>query len=641
MVGYGARVAMWEQAQAAASRMQIRWSDRVGTAVRFKELGLLLYGIAGERSCEPLEVAGGWLRYQCNDPRSCLIWLYAQLRRMGHVVSPPLRVDEMRFRRWVDSRQGAVRRMDDAELGQDEWVHRMVSDPVVKAWSLATIFTKETDEYDGVEITWPATCRLVTALPQIASHLDDDILAERGGRSAGERVSSLAIAPYASPMGLTAVEFGVHPHRAIVEGPYWEMDHTARSIADGPPRGYHIRYRDLRTGESDSSAQDLVAAEHLADDAASWDPVTQIAIAVPDALRAIPPLEPGQQLDATGRLDPFDAELRALSHVHQDAPKPHEAQPRLRDPAEKYRAAALARLWMLRDKELFEVGDSTPRRVAQRIANDPGYPQPLDPPTLRQLEQEEEVEQTHRAYGTWPRKWSPIAPPDRHLLTGRRRELMLQWLEQVTGSLTTARVSTALDGLTGATAITAATTFLATEGFVQVADLHHNAGAPVAVHDLRQPHRASITVPRDAVADPDGLGSGPIDLVFAHPADGQIATLHADALRGNRRRHEDIRLWFKVLPLDHAMFERLSPSGSYDFDGDDANTGIFDGQFQRSTGGSLRVQLAGLRAFTLPAWTPLSRVWLGADSADQDELHRELRDQAPDWLRPLLPTLTP
>lgn len=162
------------------------------------------------------------------------------------------------------------------------------------------------------------------------------------------------------------------------------------------------------------------------------------------SLRAIPPLEPGQQLDATGRLDPFDAELRALAHVHQDAPKPHEAQPRLRDPAEKYRAAALARLWMLRDKELLEVGDSTPRRVAQRITNDPGYPQPLDPPTLRELEKEE-AEQAHRVYGVWPRKWSPTAPPDRHLLIGRRRELMLQWLEQVTGSLTTTRVSTALD----------------------------------------------------------------------------------------------------------------------------------------------------------------------------------------------------
>lgn len=52
MVGYGARVAMWEQAQAAASRMQIRWSDRVGTAVRFKELGLLLYGIAVSATLE-------------------------------------------------------------------------------------------------------------------------------------------------------------------------------------------------------------------------------------------------------------------------------------------------------------------------------------------------------------------------------------------------------------------------------------------------------------------------------------------------------------------------------------------------------------------------------------------------------------
>ncbi|MGH3997547.1 MAG: hypothetical protein ACRDTJ_08810, partial [Pseudonocardiaceae bacterium] len=346
------------------------------------------------------------------------------------------------------------------------------------------------------------------------------------------------------------------------------------------------------------------------------------------------------ELDGAGQLDPVDAELRGLSYVHRDAPKPHEARPRLRDPAEKYRAAALARLWLLRDKELRGVGDSTPRRVAERITNDFGYPKPVDPPTLRELEQQEEAEHAHRAYGTWPHKWSPTAPPDRPLLTGRRRELMLQWLEQVTGRLTTNRVSSALDGLTSATTFTAARTFLASEGFVQVANLHHNAGAPVTIHDLRQPHRASITIPRDAIADPDDMDPGPIDLVFAHPADGHIATLHADALYNNRRRHEDIRLWFKVLPLDHDMFARLSPSGSYQFDDDGANTAIFDGQSQRSTAGSLRVQLAGLRAFTLPTWTPLSRVWLGADSADQDVLHRELRDQAPDWLLPLLPTST-
>ncbi len=144
----------------------------------------------------------------------------------------------------------------------------------------------------------------------------------------------------------------------------------------------------------------------------------------------------------------------------------------------------------------------------------------------------------------------------------------------------------------------------------------------------------------DGSTDPDYVGPGTVDLVYAHPVDGYVATLHAFAFGNDQPHLVEIRLWFAVLPLDYALFNALTPGGAYAIGTNRRRTGLFHGvsvtPHHRRRRGSLRVVLAGLRAFTVPAWT-LDRLWLGSDGSDQIALHHQLCEQAPAWALSLIP----
>lgn len=523
-------VVMWEQALTAATKLQERWMGPQQAPGRLSppnvSLALLLYALAGERSCEPAAVSAGWLRYRCGDPRACLTWLRAQLQRMGHQVGPPVSVKEERFRSQNQaSRHGLAPdcggpRLDDAP-SQPATAERLRNDPVAFAWWRTSMFTPSSDWLDEPSQSDTETCQLVSALPRFVDHLDLELLADHGGRLAGERVSLLTIAPFTLPRDTDRNVHGVHPHRAVVQGPWWEMDHAGHTVAPGPPAGYHVTYRSLATGDPVTSAKDLVAASDLDTDTAAWETVVDEVVAVPDALIAIPASQDGD-LESHAK-DSLEAELQNLAEQQTMLIDLPNSPAGLTNPAAKYRAAALDTLWVLRDRELRLVGDSTPLRVAERIVNDPTYPRPNHPPLLADLITEELVAKTNRAHGLGPRPLAPCAPRDRHLVTGRRREFLQQWLREVSGSLITERSSQALDGFNESTTITYARALLVAEGFVQIADC---AATPVQRSPLpASPRAAMATWRRWPLAAPTPSMSGQARLTWSTP------TLSTDTLR--------------------------------------------------------------------------------------------------------------
>lgn len=645
----------WQEARDAASRLWGRAvaAGRPGEHTREpgfpdRELSLVLYATAGERNRDADAVEAAWLRYRLDDPDALLTWLCAQLQRMGHTVRAPLRLEDPATRTVDDSRAVSMSSLLHADVDED---------PVAWAWTRTTLFTAEEVEVAETRIMMSPRCPLLDVRPSLCQRLDDLLVIERGGWGRGARVAARGVPPYSGPLGTTAAEDGVHPYRAVVLAPRWSADHTAHTIVPGPPRAYRVAYRGARDGIPVIDAAAVVGAEHLHQDLGPWHQAPEATAGAAEASMATAPEESGPEIahppsvlaspiGAKHRGGPggtLEAHAAAWAEAETEKVRAEQAAVFLRthdalrdplpeDPHQRYRATALVRLWELRDRELARAGDSTPERIAERITSELGYPKPLRPPTSRQLATDEQIRKRTPA----PR-WSPDAVPDQQLVTGLRREQLVQWLPHVTDAWTTPRQHEALDGVTGRPTLTQLRALLAVEGFVQIADLHRTGGIPITPADLA-PGLLARPLPA-----PDGLRSGPVDLVLAHPSDRLLAVLHADQISGAELTLVSCTVYFRVIPLDRDLVGTVFRTVQYERDPAGQLTGVQHGRFATHPlgKGSLRVRLAVLRAFTQPAPEPLPPVHLGADRDAvhrQPELYRLLLEQAPTWARPLIDT---
>ncbi|MGH8964736.1 MAG: hypothetical protein ACRDXB_05320, partial [Actinomycetes bacterium] len=371
---------IWEQAGAAADDLRQR-AIAVGDPEReawrssrppdARVLTLLVYAAAGEHNCAPDDVEEAWLRYRVEDPAGLLTWLCAQLQRMGHKVAAPMR-------------RGPVpipRAEVDPQVALAAALQKMIADDlIVRAWTRTTLITADQHETsDGLRITSPPTCELLDQRRGLCRLLDALLLERRHGHPLGSPVAATGVPPYTSEVGQMAADVGVHPYRAVVHAPRWDLDHVARTIVAGPPRGYELAYRHANTGEPLTYAVAVVPASHLQSDLAPWpDPAGDLARLTDAALSLVerPTVGPSAEPDRTdhdrdsasafqGSAEEDLTAAHAADHLLETLQRSGHELPE--DPWQRYRATALAMLWRLRDRELVRVGDSTPWRVAERI----------------------------------------------------------------------------------------------------------------------------------------------------------------------------------------------------------------------------------------------------------------------------------
>jgi hypothetical protein len=601
---------------------------------------LPLYALAGERECLPGEVEAAWLRYRWDDRQTYLWWLCSQLQRMGHRVSAPLQLDGPAgpgSREPDDHPDTTIAAVHGHVLDQD--------DPVVWCWALGSMISSERVEVsDGTIVTMLPSCRLWKWLPEQRTAIDDLLIIERGGWPRGTRVHTRGVPPYASSLGATAAEAGVHPTRTAISSPRWTLDTPGRTVAAGPPATYVLAYRARDTGAS-TYHTGQVPVQHLHLDLGPWhDPASQagqpdptVTIIAPAPSSTPPPAsgpetsrrdagadDRGDGGESEVRADQAAALLPATGPVTRHVPE---------DPQQRYRAAALTRLWDLRDRELRRAGDSTPKRIAERIAAGGGnYPEPPSPLNSRELAAADRAERS----GRWQARWAPEAEPDQQLVTGRWREQLVQWLPEVTSFWSTPRQREALDGFTPDTTLTQIRTTLAAEGFVQVADLHRNGARPIGAGDVTA---GTLDHP---VPDPGDLGPGNVDLVLCHPTDALLASISTWDNGTGQATDPTVGIYFNAIALDRELFT-LAVRADHVRDGDNRLTGICRGRIDsRPTtpnwSKSLRVQLAALRAFSRPVapWRSAPHIHLGRDDSDQQVLHRTMIDQLPSWVHELL-----
>lgn len=592
---------------------------------------LPIYALAGSHERGVAGVGFDQLRYRLADRDRYLTWLCARLQGMGHNVHPPTRPDVY---------PSPSIPLDDDGLDVEEQVQRIRArlrdDPVAEHWRQTTRMTRQDFEHsDGTTVTFPPSCRLWDQRPTMIQLLDQVLVLERGGWMAGIRVRTHGIPPYVSALGRSAVEAGVFGDRAVVEAPQWRLDHDRHTLAPGPPSGYWLRYRVRETGLPGSDSVGPVAPAHLTLDLEPQDapdpaphPVT--ATAPPPQPPESETTAPVVEAVSEDEDDEFARELTA-----RGLRPASDAEPA--DPHERHRAAALARLWELRDAELRGAGDSTPERIAERIVGDSIYPKPPHPPNSRELASREQMDAfPHRRR---PVRWAPGCP-DRQLVTGERREWLLQWLPEVVAPWTTSRQHTVLDGFTGGTTLAHVRDFMAREGFTEICDVHANAGPPPQPGPAFGFHPTS---PGSQGEDSSPAGPGDVDLVLVS-TEGFLATLHAPD-DGDGPRPWQIRVSFNVATLDQEMFSAGVYAYAYMRDEHDRLTNGRYGTLHTQVGlpsGSLRVQLAALRAFATPVtpWTHPVRLHIGRDSTTRDQL-RQVITGLPDSVHTLLgPQLT-
>ncbi|WP_433531328.1 hypothetical protein ACQPYA_04245 [Micromonospora sp. CA-263727] len=311
---------------------------------------------------------------------------------------------------------------------------------------------------------------------------------------------------------------------------------------------------------------------------------------------------------------------------------------------ERSRARALDQLWRLRDEELIRAGHSTPEYIAVRVVTDPGYPKP--PPPMLKHALDEEVSFMSRTVPVPVASWCDA---DRQIVTGLHREQLLQWLPQVVGSYATRRQMDVLDGITARTSLAFVRELLASEGFEQVCDVYGNAGPapePRALYDYRP-----MWALYDAVIEQqDATGEGVPDrvaLVLCSRVDGFLATVYAVDVGGGLKV-QDVRVFHTVMVLDQELCW-ASMGGSHSFACDEHGTrttiqvGSIGAQPAIASGGSLRVRLAALRAFTRPVKPWYARPYITFGNSGIDLLSRvdEILTGLPDWVHDLLgPQLT-
>jgi hypothetical protein len=156
------------------------------------------------------------------------------------------------------------------------------------------------------------------------------------------------------------------------------------------------------------------------------------------------------------------------------------------------RAAAIARLWRLRDLELDRVGDSLPQAVAERMAAGAR----VWKPTLMRAKELLAEEVIPTASAVW-------CEPDQQLVVGEPRDQLKLWLQAV--YYPTQRQRSCLDGLTAPDiTLPQVETLLGEEGFIEVA----------------RPRAWTPPPPLTAASD---YGDEGVDIVLVHPDTGWLS----------------------------------------------------------------------------------------------------------------------
>lgn len=542
--------ARWEQAQDRGLGWQLRTIGigRIGDGGT-RWWALLLYAACGDLDVAPVEVDAATLRYRVKGQESMMTWLAAQLQRMGHSVTHPGPPRGLPVFLTPESDRAATLAAVGTHLATEDRERELAeTDPVAAAWLVGSTVTQTGSEMsDGTLVSDPPYCPLWTFRMGAVAALDVLLLAERGGWGIGTRVRTVGVGHYLSPGGQTAAETGVLGDRAVIAAPMWELDHARRRVLDGPPVAYRLHYRARDTGLPRSSAASTAPAEALTLDV---DPLDTPTVPTP-------------------------APRTATAVVAEPSPPqvPGPAAPIPVTPNDR-QAAGLARLWDLYDTELRRVGDTHPRRLAERLIAR-AIPDPPAPVDSRTLAQYEEVSASRRGGGRSapadPFTSSAPRSPERHVVTGPPREALLAWLPHVTSWWTTPAQRAVLDGLTHDSGVDAARGLLLSEDFQPI------AGLPCLHED-------------------------DLDEMWIHP-DGWLANLHAANHRTRPDPTPQIRVWVQAIAVDAELAWTGAELNHTTITTDGGIATRLHGHLTANPqhGGSLRVALACLRAATTPA----------------------------------------
>jgi hypothetical protein len=571
---------------------------------------LPIYAIAHQTGNSVTMVTAAQLRYRLHDRNAYTMWLFEQLDRMGHQVDHPTYPDFVRGRR-ADAHAARV----ESQLLRDN-TSPQADDPVVRYWRQAILFTADTTEATDTTITTnPATCDLWSHRPEMIRLLDTLLVIERGGWPAGTRVRTHGVPHYVSPTGQLASECGVSPDRAIINAPSWALDHDRQTLADGPAAAYFLEFRRLDDHTIGTTVPfGPIPSTNLTVDVDAFPgPAGPPQLVVPER----PPTWPAAaaHADAQGGAQSKDdvrsdeSDRLPLDELRPDRTELPRAMANTDDP---FRAAAIYRVWTLRDKELSSVGDSTPRRIAERIANR-SYPDPEPSLSSRELATHERLDLNGQE-----RPRAPWCEPDQQLVTGQPRKQLLQWLRAMSNA--TSKQCRALDGLGPDSHIAAAREFLASEGFVEVLDARGNVDS----------------------------GHGGVDLICVNAPDGLIATVTGSDPWGKGTQLHSIAVCYNIAALDEELVWARGGEGGTFFDSNRHRTNLLYGTFtvyprDGWSHCSLRTALAVLRAFTRPItpWIHPVRLTLGTDGVPDDE-RRSIIARLPEEVRELFGTmLTP
>ncbi|WP_143531891.1 hypothetical protein [Saccharothrix sp. ALI-22-I] len=621
----------WSQAVTCAQRLQsgceaVSPSRPLGDAAyrsTVERWALVVYAIAGETGEDPDAVPESeWasrLRYRLDDRDAFTEWLGGQLIAMGHPVKP-LEMPE-RLRGGYADAQATDMHLAALYAESDP----RSDDPVAARWRSDTIVTASSAETtDGVTVTFPYDCPLWQHRPVMIGRLDAALHVERGGWLPGTRVRTRGVPHWIGPDGRLPAEAGVSGDRAEVLSPVWELDHERHRLADGPPRAYRLRHRSLSTGRAAADAPGPVPASALVLDLDPFPDPTPVALPEPPATESTDPHVTDKHVTDKGDVVPVvdrDTEPKPLPHAGVASAAGTASGPTgsgvpgVPADVDPDRAAAINRLWQLRDRELSECGDSTPRRVAERLVAGAYLGVDEKPPTSRDLLQAEQARRNRPIPDL-----APWCDPDRELVTGTARDELRNWLRAMRWC--TLRQREVLDGLGPDSTLADVEDVLRQEGFLHVR-----------------------TVPTWTPPDATGvLAAGPdgVDVVLVNPDTGWLATVHAPD-SGSGPRVENVRVHLNAAELDHGLLIP-GPAGQIMFDAQGRRTNIAFGRItahprRRSSGDepSLRVQLAVLRAFTRPVmpWLRHPTVHLGRDGTPP-VWRRNVLAALPAWVHDLL-----
>jgi hypothetical protein len=559
----------WDDAVEAAHRLRNQCFDAAGARYldtltqrdrqAAEPWALVLYAVASETSQAPSAVTATQLRYRADaSDEDFSAWLLARLQAAGHIVHAPRKPPTSSGMSFLSEEQA-----HDADLFSAITILQTVNyassdradDPVALRWRmLSPVYVETIPTTEGITVGSQPSSSLWSTRTEMIGMLDPLLILQRGGWPIGTRVRTTGVPHYISPTGALPAEIKVSGDRAVIHAPVWTLDHDRHVLTDGPPLGYELAYRDLETGgPSHHHRGGPVSPDHLLFDTGAWpDGHAPVPYRPSPAAPTAPPPAAPPQRDMDSSPAPLRRAMAAEDHARQ---------------------GALQRLWELRDRELTQVGDTTPLRLAERMVAG-AVPAPAPPQPYRHLR---DLEQ-----------FSP----------GKARSELLDWLPHVVHWWTTAKQRACLDGFHADTTITEARAFLHDEGFVEALDVHGNATSDTP--------------------------SGDVQLLLFNADQGMLAELWAPSFRELPPHIEHIRIVYQVEAIDPEM---LIVSGTRHFEAGGIQTGDLTEKIQLAGAGSLRVQLAALRAFARPVlpWRTHPRIYLGHDGTPPTEVRRILQ----------------